>query len=129
MIADVHEYEPDDRGACHVCGRGRGDLQHGEPEHVGGFIVQSDTFPGSWGWGPTEAEAVERWRANGGRGSRFVLTIDPAYCAAYVDQMGQTWADWAGPGTIPPRRERPALIARAERVGARGKRTPLDLDA
>jgi hypothetical protein len=129
MRADVHEYEPDDAGACHVCGRGRGDLQHAEPApRVGGVVVTSDTFPGSWGWGSTEAEAVEEWKRHGGRGARLVLAIDPYWSAARVDWMGQVWADVTDPASADvPRKDRPPVIMHAERVGPRGKRAPIDL--
>jgi hypothetical protein len=97
---------------------------------VGGVLVMSDTYPGAWGWGSTEPEAVEQWRRNGGRGASLRLVIDPYWSGAHVDQMGQVWADVTDPAhASTPRRERPPVIASAERVGPRGKREPLDLDA
>ena len=95
---------------------------------IGGFIVMSDTFPGSWGWGADEAAAVEQWRRNGGHGTSLRLAIDPFWRDAHVDQMGQVWADMADPAAPGPREDRPRVITSIERVGPRGKRTPLDLD-
>ncbi len=118
---------------CSRCGERVPFGTHAAPlpaPRVGGVLIQSDTFPGSWGWGLDEAAAVEQWKRNGGRGARLVLAIDPFWQAARVDQMGQVWADVVDPATAStPRRDRPPVIAHAERVTARGKRSPLDLDA
>lgn len=97
---------------------------------VGGVLVLSDTFPGSWGWGPTEAEAVEEWKRNGGRGARLVARIGAYWRDARVDWMGQVFADVLDPAHADvPRRDRPPVIESLERVGPRGKREPLPLDA
>lgn len=101
------------------------------PARVGGVLVQSDSWPsGAWGWGATEADAVAQWKRHGGRGARIVYVIDPFWSGAHVDQMGQVWADVTDPASVAiPRRERPRVIRSAERVGPRGKREVLDLDA
>lgn len=100
------------------------------PTRPGGVLVMSDTFPGSWGWGSTEPEAVEQWRRNGGRGASLRLVIDPFWSGAWVDVMGTVQATVTDPASAEiPRRERPPVIERAERVSTNGRRSTLDLDA
>jgi hypothetical protein len=99
------------------------------PARIGGCIVMSDTFPGSWGWGSDEAAAVEQWRRNGGHGASLRLAIDPFWRDAHVDQMGQVWADVADPAHEDvPRRDRPRVVTSMTRVAVNGRRKALDLD-
>lgn len=118
---------PEFDGLCPECSTGD---PFAEVARVGGLLIMSDTFPGSWGWGETETAALERWKANGGRGARLVLTIDPYWSGAYVDAMGTVGATLTDPSNVDvPRRDRPPVITHGERVSTNGRRSILDLDA
>jgi hypothetical protein len=96
---------------------------------VGGVLVMSDTLPGYWGWGVDEAAAVEQWRRSGGRGASLRFVIDPYWSDVRPNDWGQVYAEVTDPAHADvPRKDRPPVIVSGERVGPRGKRTPLDLD-
>lgn len=105
-----------------------------EPEPrgvIGGWVVLSDTFPGSWGAGTTEPEAEAAWRRAGGRGPSIRVEVDPFWCRAWVDCFGAIRATVTDPESVSiPHRDRPPVIAAAWRVSRSGRRAPLDnLDA
>lgn len=95
----------------------------------GGWIVASDAYPGAWGRGSTEAEALDHWRRNGGRGARIVLLVDSAYVLPWVDVFGRVQATAVPQWHDVPRSQRPPVIAAGWRVSTNGRRSVLDLDA
>ena len=88
------------------------------------FIVMTDSFPGYWGKGETEAEALAECKRHGGsRGPWLVAEIDPWWDEAWVDGMGQVMAQCSEDKVEVPRRERPPVVCSLVRLGVRGKRT------
>ena len=89
------------------------------------FIAMTSTYPGYWGAGDTDIEAVKNCRSQGGTSAipGILLEIDPFYVDAYVDMMGTPCAYASDPEV--PFNERPKMIVQAWRVGKRGARTPI----
>lgn len=51
------------------------------------YIVTSDTFPGYWGAGTSEEEAIKNFRRSGGRKPGFLIECDPFYTDCWVDGL------------------------------------------
>jgi hypothetical protein len=92
-------------------------------------VVMTDSWPGYWGAGETEDEALANCKRSGGRPSKtgtVRIVIHEAYDEVGVDMMGGLSAVYTGdPDT--PYAERPKMVCEAWRVGPRGKRQRLDL--
>jgi hypothetical protein len=91
------------------------------------YLVTTDTYPGYWGSGATEQEAIENCRNSRGRAPFMVHEIDEFYGLAHVDDLGQVWADALEQNRSKPRREWPKVIVRSEKIGVRGKRTKVSI--
>lgn len=90
------------------------------------WIVMTDQYPGYWGRGETEEEALVEVRKAGGRPSRtgtLRVRIADGYVDAYVDGMGTILASWSGDPEDPARPRH--CDAEVWRVGPRGKRERL----
>lgn len=87
-------------------------------------LIMTGSWPGYWGSGQTEAEALANLKAAGGRPGkhgtlRFV--IDDMYEDPQVDMMGGITARYKGdPDT--PHSERPPVLVEGWRYGPRGAR-------
>lgn len=92
------------------------------------MVVMTDSWPGYWGVGETEEEALANCKAAGGRPSKtgtVRFTLHEMYHDPAVDMMGGLSAHFKGdPDT--PHSERPKVVTEAWRVGPRGKRTRID---
>ena len=91
-------------------------------------VVMTDSWPGYWGAGDTEEEALANCKAAGGRPSKtgtVRLTLHEDYHDPSVDGMGGLSAYYKG---APETRwkDRPKVVSEAWRVGPRGKRTAID---
>ena len=87
------------------------------------ILILTDSWPGYWGAGETEEEALANLRAAGGRPSKtgtIRFLINEAYEEASVDGMGTVSAQYKGD---PDDAKRPPIFDEAWRVGPRGKRT------
>lgn len=51
------------------------------------YIVTSNTYPGYWGAGASEEEAVKNFRLSGGRKPGFLIECDPFYTDCWVDGL------------------------------------------
>ena len=90
-------------------------------------IILTDSWPGYWGAGETEEEALANLKAAGGRPSKtgtIRLEINEAYEDASVDGMGSVSAQYKGD---PEDKNRPPVVKQAYRVGPRGHRVSLTL--
>lgn len=87
-------------------------------------VIMTDSWPGYWGAGDTEAEALTNLKRSGGRPSkhgtlRFVLHEE--YINPWVDVMGSINCTYKGdPET--PHEERPAVVKEGWRYGPKGGR-------
>jgi hypothetical protein len=91
------------------------------------IVILTDSYPGYWGAGETEDEALANLKAAGGRPSKtgtVRLVINEAYEDASVDGMGTVSAQYKGD---PEDDDRPTIVDEAWRVGPRGKRERLSL--
>lgn len=91
-------------------------------------LVMTDSWPGYWGVGETEDEALANCKAAGGRPSKtgtVRLLIHEAYDDVGVDMMGGLSAMFTGDPDL-PHSQRPKAVVEAWRVGPRGKRTAID---
>lgn len=84
------------------------------PEH----IVMTDGWPGYWGRGLTEAEALRNWRAEGGHGGTLRVLFHEDYYDCRIDPMG----GWEAHYKYPEVDERPYAIVRIDRVSANGRK-------
>jgi hypothetical protein len=91
------------------------------------YVVMTDSFPGYWGHGETEDEALANCKAVGGRPSKtgtVRFRLHEMYHDPSVDMMGGLSAHYKG-DSDDLRSARPPVVAEAWRVGPRGKRTPI----
>lgn len=88
------------------------------------FVITTDTYPGYWGSGDTEAEAKRN--AKYGSAPWILYEIDPWWDEAWVDGLGGLRVRCSEAKAATPHAERPAAVRSVTRIGARGKRTPLD---
>jgi hypothetical protein len=89
------------------------------------YVVMTDSFPGYWGSGDTEDEALTNCKKSGGRPSKtgtVRFRLHEMYHDPAVDMMGGLSAHYKGD---PEDTDRPGVVAEAWRVGPRGKRTPI----
>jgi hypothetical protein len=88
------------------------------------IIVMTDSWPGYWGCGETEADALANLRKAGGQPSRtgtVRFTLHEMYDDPDVDMIGGLSAHYKGdPET--PHSERPPVVVEAWRYGPRGGR-------
>lgn len=93
------------------------------------YVVTTDTYPGHWGRGDTEDEAIANCKRHHGRAPFISHQIHEYFASAFVDEFGQLWADIKPEYLHVPRKDRPAVVVQSVRIGARGKRTPLSKEA
>lgn len=87
------------------------------------FVATTDSYPGYWGSGDDEREAVANCKKHGGRAPFISWEIDDFYHSARVDGLGQIFAE--AKSTEKPRSDWPPVVASVTRIGVRGKRTVL----
>lgn len=92
------------------------------------YVALTNTYPGTWARGATEAEALAGIEPRKGTGF-LVVRINDAWIAPRVDGLGRIWAD-RGPvlealADVAPARAaklEPPVIAEAWRLARRGGR-------
>jgi hypothetical protein len=90
------------------------------------YVITTDTYPGYWGVGDSEAEAIANCKKNHGKAPFLSYRINNMYGKSWVNGMGTIVAELKPEYTdLIGRQEFPEVVEEVVLIGARGKRTPV----
>lgn len=87
------------------------------------FVAMTASYPGYWGAGDTEQEAIRNCKSQAGKAPGILIEVNEFYVDPWVDMMG-TLQCHAPEGTEVPRGEWPKVEKSIWKLGPRGAKTP-----